>query len=159
MFDVHDCIAFLTNQGAKAVTEAMNEWFKTENLTRTQWTALYFVSQQNRITQKELAQTMLISEPSALHLVERLEKRGLLVRINDPDNFRAKLLFLTEKGRRALEELLPLVERFNEVGTRNIPSRDMEVFKRVMAQMIQNVSQADGRDFSDEPELLRSANG
>lgn len=72
MFDVHDCIGFLTNHGAKAVGEAMNQQFKKKDLTRVQWMALYYIDQKGAMTQKELAAAMMISEPSAAHLAERL---------------------------------------------------------------------------------------
>ena len=139
MFDVHDCIAFLTNSGAKAVCEAMNDQFKKKDLTRTQWTALYFIDQHQKITQKNLARIMMISEPSVMHLIERLEARRLVVRSPDPENFRAKLLSLTDKGKSALHDLYPLVEKFNMEGTKNISPDDLDIFKRVMAQIVQNV--------------------
>lgn len=139
MFDVHDCIAFLTNNGAKAVGEAMNNQFKKQDLTRTQWTALYFIDQHHKISQKNLAHTMVISEPSVVHLIERLENHGLVTRTGDPENFRSKLISLTEKGKAALDALFPIVEAFNKDGTKDISPEDLDVFKRVMAQIIHNV--------------------
>ena len=139
MFDVHDCIALLTNSGAQAVCEALNNQFKKGGLTRTQWTALYFIDQTQKISQKDLAQAMMISEPSALHLIERLEGHGLVSRTGDPENFRAKLLFLTEKGKAALDELYPLVEQFNIDGIHDISAEDLDTFKRVMKKIVENV--------------------
>ena len=134
MFDVHDCIALLTNSGAKAVCEALNNQFKKGGLT-----ALYFIDQTQKISQKDLAQAMMISEPSALHLIERLEGHGLVSRTGDPENFRAKLLFLTEKGKAALDELYPLVEQFNIDGIHDISAEDLDTFKRVMKKIVENV--------------------
>lgn len=66
MFDVHDCIGFLTNHGAKAVGEAMNQQFKKKDLTRVQWMALYYIDQKGAMTQKELAAAMMIDPPGGL---------------------------------------------------------------------------------------------
>ena len=74
-----------------------------------------------------------------MHLIERLEARRLVVRSPDPENFRAKLLSLTDKGKSALHDLYPLVEKFNMEGTKNISPDDLDIFKRVMAQIVQNV--------------------
>lgn len=141
MFDVHDCIGFLTNHGAKAVGEAMNQQFKKKDLTRVQWMALYYIDQKGAMTQKELAAAMMISEPSAAHLAERLLQGELIHREGCAENYRVKLLSLTEKGKAALDELFPLVEQFNRQGTQGISPQDLETFKRVMAQMVQNVQE------------------
>ena len=146
MFDVHDCIAFLTNSGAKAVCEAMNDQFKKQDLTRTQWTALYFIDRHPKISQKSLAHTMVISEPSVVHLIERLENHGLILRTGDPENFRSKLISLTDKGKATLDTLFPIVEEFNKDGTKDISSEDLDVFKRVMAQIIHNVESLSDRE-------------
>ena len=141
MFDVHDCIGFLTNHGAKAVGEAMNQQFKKKDLTRVQWMALYYIGQKGQMTQKDLANAMMISEPSAAHLVERLLQGELIHRGGSVENYRAKLLSLTEKGRETLNSLFPLVEEFNRQGTQGISPQDLDTFKRVMEQMIRNVQE------------------
>ena len=133
MFDVHDCIGFLTNHGAKAVGEAMNQQFKKKDLTRVQWMALYYIDQKGAMTQKALA--------AAAHLAERLLQGELIRREGCAENYRVKLLSLTEKGKAALDELFPLVEQFNRQGTQGISPQDLETFKRVMAQMVQNVQE------------------
>ena len=59
-FDVHDCIAFLTNNGGKSLDESMNKRFRGQDITRTQWTALYYIDRIENITQKQLAEAMMI---------------------------------------------------------------------------------------------------
>lgn len=144
MFDVHDCIGFITNRGAKVVCEAMNEQFKKKDITRVQWMALYYISHQNgSMTQKELASAMMISEPTTVHLVERMEQEGFITRTSSTDNYRAKFLGLTEKGEQILKDLFPLVVEFNREGIDGISEEELDVFKRVMHKMIENVQTID----------------
>ena len=88
-FDVHDCIAFLTNSGGKSLDESMNRRFRGQDITRTQWTALYYIDRIPDITQKELAEAMMISGPSASNLVDRLETAGLLCTLPPADSWGA----------------------------------------------------------------------
>lgn len=139
-FDVHDCIAFLTNQGGKLLDEAMNKQFKDQEITRTQWTALYYIDRINDITQKELADAMKISEPSTTNLVNRLEAADFVQRINNSDNARVKILKLTELGAEKLVNLAHIPIEFNEKATKDISAEDLNTFKRVMRKMIERVS-------------------
>ena len=120
MFNVEDCIALLTNNGSKTICEAMNRQFLENEITRLQWTALYFIRKSNRITQKDLANILMISYPSATNLVHRLIRAGFVTQEDDPDDFRAKLLRITAKGEKTYHDAYPIVERFNSSTTAQI---------------------------------------
>jgi DNA-binding MarR family transcriptional regulator len=59
--------------------------------------------------QQELAHSLLVTKGNISQLVERLEARGLLRRCQ---HGRALLLYLTERGRKLAEEVVPAHERF-----------------------------------------------
>lgn len=142
MFDVRDCISFLTNHGAKMLSESMNQKFKEKggNVTRVQWTALFYIDLNPGITQKELAEKMMIAEPTLLHLIDRMEKDGLVSRAYNKENRRCRYLCLTPAGETAFRLLLPVAEQFNKAAVEGIPEADMDTFKRVINQMIENVN-------------------
>ena len=140
-FDVHDCIAFLTNSGGKSLDESMNRRFRGQDITRTQWTALYYIDRIPDITQKELAEAMMISGPSASNLVDRLETAGLVLRREDRENGRVKHLVLTEEGAAKLHELAHIPVEFNEEAMKDVSAEDLETFKRVLAKMVESVKE------------------
>lgn len=142
MFDVHDCIAFLTNHGAKVLDESMNRRFAGHEVTRVQWTALYYIEHMGQpITQKELSAALFISEPSTTHLVNRLQAAGLVVRGSRKSDPRSNYLVLTDKGRQALEELYPIPVSFNRDATEGISEEDLATFKEVLRKMVRNVQE------------------
>lgn len=140
MFEVKDCIGFLSNHGAKVIGESMNKYFQKENITRVQWMALYYINKTPGMSQKTLAQDLMIKDPSALHLLDRLEKENLIHRVIKEDNRRINCLYLTEKGEHVYHCLLPKVVEFNEIAIQNISDEHMQVFKQVLDQMINNVT-------------------
>jgi len=140
-FDVHDCIAFLTNSGGKSLDESMNRRFRGQDITRTQWTALYYIDRIPDITQKELAEAMMISGPSASNLVDRLEAADLVLRREDSENGRIKHLVLTEEGEAKLHELAHIPVEFNEEAMKDVSAEDVETFKRVLAKMVESVKE------------------
>lgn len=150
MFKVEDCIALLTNQGSKTICEAMNREFMENDITRLQWTALYFIRKNNRITQKDLSGMLMITTPSTTNLVHRLVRAGLITQEDDPDDFRSKLLRITAKGEKIYNESYPIVESFNRRATADISEHDLTVFKNVFHSMIQNIRSGEIKKQSDE---------
>jgi DNA-binding MarR family transcriptional regulator len=66
----------------------------------------------SRIT--ELAQLAQVSKPTVVYLVNDLERLGYVERLSDPDDGRAKLVCLTERGTQAQEaarEIVAQIER------------------------------------------------
>jgi DNA-binding MarR family transcriptional regulator len=57
------------------------------------------------LTGKVLAQRMDVAKSRVTRLVDGLVKKGLVVRFDDPQDTRIKLLCLTQSGRRSLEEV------------------------------------------------------
>lgn len=139
MFQVEDCIALLTNNGSKSICEAMNRQFMKNDITRLQWTALYFIQKNNRVTQKDLAAMLMISTPSATNLVHRLVRAGYIIQEDDPDDFRSNLLRLTAQGEKVYKDSYPIVESFNSNATTGISDHDLTIFKNVLNTMIANI--------------------
>ncbi len=54
----------------------------------------------------ELGAAMGITIAAASQMIERLVQQGLIVRLEDPQDRRAKPLALTDKGRRTLKEIV-----------------------------------------------------
>jgi len=42
MFNLDDCMAFITSQSAKIFSEALERRFRPYNVTRAQWIVLYY---------------------------------------------------------------------------------------------------------------------
>jgi DNA-binding MarR family transcriptional regulator len=73
-------------------------------LSLTASMALDTLSREGPIRLTALAAAAGISQPSMTELVQRLERQGLLTRVNDPEDGRATLMGITDGGRALLEE-------------------------------------------------------
>jgi DNA-binding MarR family transcriptional regulator len=51
---------------------------------------------------------------TVVSLVDRLERRGLLRRVNDPDDRRKRRLFLTEAGKDFLAAAIPVIDQLSD---------------------------------------------
>lgn len=140
MFDLDECVAFITNKASKKMADAFNERLLALGITRVQWIALYYLGKYEGVNQKELAEMMNIKTSTAARLIDRMEREGLVLRLNDPKDRRAAKLVLTEKGRELREKLLPEGEKMSKIFAKGITDEELKVFKRVLAKMVENIS-------------------
>ena len=68
-------------------------------LTFTQIELVRYIGPDGKVTMKSIAEFLKISPPSATSMVAELEKKGAVLRINDPNDRRIVLVSLTKKTR------------------------------------------------------------
>jgi len=93
----------------------IDEKLAESGLTDASWTPLIYLHRLgDGMLQKELAAASGLDESSLVRLIDILSKRGLLERRIDPDDRRARRLFLTDQGRKtafAIREQLVTLEK------------------------------------------------
>ena len=91
MFNLEDCIAFITNKYNKEITELFNQRLQEHNITRVQWIALFYIGNNEGITQRDLAQILDSNESSIVRLIDRMEKENIVKREKDPTDRRVRI--------------------------------------------------------------------
>ena len=90
------------------IERASNEHLRAWDMSIAQFDVIAQVGTAGGITQQELADRLLVTKGNICQLLERLERRGLIVRHQEG---RANHLFLTEEGQRLYTEVVPAQER------------------------------------------------
>jgi DNA-binding MarR family transcriptional regulator len=96
-------------------TRSMHEWsryVKTTGLSMPQFGILMHLYYRSSCGISHLSEHLDVSAPAASQLVDRLVQHGLVERIEDPIDRRAKQLTLTPKGRELIETGLTLRTRW-----------------------------------------------
>jgi len=127
----------------KQFSEAFGRWLEGSDITRIQWIALYYIYDQEGLSQRELGNLMCIKDSSVGRLVSRLERDGLIKRIKSEKDKRLINVELTPEGKSRFEEVLPLGEKFNETLTSGVSEDDLKVFNSVLKKMLGNVTKED----------------
>lgn len=138
MFQLDDCIGFITNKVSKKIADIFNEKLSKYGITRVQWIALYFLGKHEYINQSELADKMDIKKSTMVRLIDRMEKEGYVQRQKDINDRRITYICLTELGKKHREDLLPFGEDFSNSIVRNISEEEMEIFKKVLDRLVEN---------------------
>lgn len=139
MFDLDDCIAFITNKSAKKLADEFNRRLQEHGTTRVQWIALFYIGKAGEISQKELSDYMDIKESSMVRLIDRMEKEELVERRKDSEDRRITKIILTDKGKFLKEELMPRGQEFQDDVLKGISKENLEIFKEVLQRMTDNI--------------------
>ncbi|MGN9160021.1 MarR family winged helix-turn-helix transcriptional regulator [Clostridium sulfidigenes] len=139
MFDLDDCIAFITNKSAKKLADEFNRRLQENGTTRVQWIALFYIGKAGEISQKELSDYMDIKESSMVRLIDRMEKEELVERRKDSEDRRITKIILTDKGKFLKEELMPRGQEFQDDVLKGISKENLEIFKEVLKRMTDNI--------------------
>lgn len=109
------------------------------DLTGEQFHLLKSVSVEVGIPQRSLCELVIKTPANLTRILDRMEKKGLVIRKDNPEDRRSSLVFRTEVGEQLVEEatgvLIPLANRIKN----GIEKEDLEVFKQVIHQIDQNL--------------------
>ena len=142
---VRDCIFFQLTKASLA-----GAWFwtkKVEHLgvTASQAMVLNFLGEEDRILSRVLRQKLQITSATMTGILDRLKKLDLIERQPYPDDRRAILVCLTEKGLRYAKDINKLMVEANEEFLGGFNPKDSRSFSNMLKQI-----QADAQPLNNQ---------
>lgn len=107
-------------------------------LTPPQFGTLAFLWKKDGISQIRLAQLMRKDRTTMSGIVVRLEKEGLVVRRPDPEDRRARLVYLTPKGAGLRQTLEEIAQKSVSELTATLSERE----RRLLASLLRKILEA-----------------
>lgn len=112
---------------------------KSRGTTRAQWIVLFRLRQQEGLSQVDLAEVMELQPISLVRLLDRLVDQDLLERRPHPTDRRANQLYLTDTGRRLVDDLDSLRDSIASEALRETPVAALQTALAVLQQVKDNV--------------------
>lgn len=137
---LENALAFWAQRFQSAARREMYRAFHEQgfDLTPEMWIVLVRLWERDRRSQGDLAEATTRDAPTMSRIVDTLAKRGLVARVADPDDARARLIVLTPAGRAARKKLVPVVRALVERLEAGIPERDLEITRRTLRRLAEN---------------------
>lgn len=101
---------------------------------------LKFIYQNEGCNQNDLAIHLRVSPASIATSTKRLEKSGFLAKTLDDNNLRQKKLSLTEKGKKAHEDLETFFYTLDATIMQNVNREEIVAMEKILDKMIYNLS-------------------
>jgi Transcriptional regulators len=146
--EFHMSMGMLINSAHRAMTKrfVQNAMKSGLDISLDQWMVLGPIWQLESASQKELGEITLKDKTSITRLVDILEKKNLVVRVEDQIDHRIKRVILTNAGKQLFFDVLPIMEKTREEVRKDISDQDIETFKKVLSNIIVNLE-----DEKDKP--------
>lgn len=107
------------------------------SLTPVQYAALVAIAAHDGTDATRLSNMIAFDRSTIGSVLERLEKRGLIVRRPSPEDRRQRLIFLTEDGRKLLVDSKEAIDRVQNRIVGVLSREERETFLKLMTRIVQ----------------------
>lgn len=124
------------------IKQHLNDRLKDNNLTLSQFMVLKYLKQHDneKVSQKELAQAVQVTHPTMIGLIDRLEEKGMVSRQVDGNDRRYRYIRLTDMGRQYLNQSKQDAEVMDSALVRNFTQEEVAVLKSLLDKVYENIS-------------------
>ncbi|MCA0150690.1 MarR family transcriptional regulator [Rossellomorea vietnamensis] len=136
-----ESIGLYTSHTVKNIIRFLTLHLKDFDVTPEQWTVLKRLAEKDGISQKQLAIRSEKDQPTVTRILDILERKELIYKQKNAEDRRSFLIFITEKGMKAKEELSPFIENlYEDTILKGISEEELEVYKSVLSQINANMT-------------------
>lgn len=128
-------IGFLIRRAQQAHVAAWQREVSTD-ITSVQFGVLDVVDEEPGASQRELCDRLDLDRSTIADVVARLERRGLLARVRQPDDLRRNVLRVTEQGSRELAALRPRVAHMDAVLTAALDDGEIVALRGTLSRIL-----------------------
>jgi DNA-binding MarR family transcriptional regulator len=128
-------IGYLTRITFRAFSRTLEKKTLPYGVSAGQWPFLRALWREEGLTQRELSRRAVMREPTTVTALNSLEKGGLVRRVPSKEDRRKVHVFLTPKGRKLKNKLLPFIAEVNAVASQGLKPGDVDELRRILLSM------------------------
>ncbi len=134
-----DKVAILIKKASLEFEKISNPYFAKYELTVAQYKILKYLYNEPSGTARvvDLEKYYSMTHPTTLGLLEYLEKKEFIKRIDNPNDKRGKLVALADKAQRMRDTLIPLGELIDDKFTESLTKQEKEQLVALLLKMLQ----------------------
>ncbi|MGD9914727.1 MAG: MarR family winged helix-turn-helix transcriptional regulator [Rhizobiaceae bacterium] len=125
---LNEHLTYLLAQANREINRRLEAALAQEGVAVEQWRILKILSDGNGRSMSDLAEAVLVNHPTLTRIVDRMVSNGVVYRVQDRDDRRKVLMFLSDRGRAlcqrlnglALSQEANIVESYGDKATREL---------------------------------------
>ncbi|HWA91091.1 MAG TPA: MarR family winged helix-turn-helix transcriptional regulator [Rhizomicrobium sp.] len=145
-------IGYLTRITFRAFSRHLERKTLPYGVSAGQWPFLRALWVEEGLTQRELSRRVAMREPTTVTALNVLQKGGLVRRVPSTKDNRKIHIYLTAKGRRLKDKLMPFVAEVNATAAHGVTAEEVETLRRILLKMSDNLAK-------EEAAYLKSSGG
>lgn len=135
---------FILNDVARLLRVTYDRRVKSLGLTRSQWWVLTHLYRNDGVTQSELAELLEVEKATLGRLLDRLETKGWVRRAADPQDRRAKRVYLTEEVEPAMRTMRKIAAGVRSDALAGLTQAQQDRFLDALLTIKSNLVEAAG---------------
>jgi|LGOV01.1.fsa_nt_gb DNA-binding MarR family transcriptional regulator len=102
------------------------------DLNMEQFILLKFLECNDGANQQELSEILDRDKTTIARLINKMEKKSVLLRVNSKEDKRVKNIYITNLGKQVLEDILPFIKEIDKVLKSSISTEELSVLANVL---------------------------
>lgn len=141
-YNIEASLGSIVRRAERAMINRLNHKFRNSgyDITTEQYRVLVILWNNDGLNQQELAEATHKNKTSLTRLINNLEKRGLVVRVQDRTDNRNKHVCLTGKGKELPKELTRLAKETLKDALAGISAEEIQICKDVLLRILGNLA-------------------
>ncbi len=123
---LNSLVGYMMRRVQMKITQHLANRLEEQDIRPAQFTALTIIEQSPGLMQADLAKALAIEPPQAVLMVNKLEARGLAMRVRSNPDKRSYALFLSKTGEQLLKQLKDVVVQSDLDSTAALSSEERE---------------------------------
>jgi DNA-binding MarR family transcriptional regulator len=135
-----DRLAHLVKDATRALVRALQMRLANHAVSFGHWTFLRILWEGDGLTQRELSEQAGVMEPTTFSALKTMERLGYIRRRRRGGDRKRVYVFLTAKGRRLRDQLVPFAEDVNRIAVKGARPADVAATRAVLLTIIENLA-------------------
>jgi len=109
---------------------------KSHDLTIKEYSVLLRIRFIGKSTQRELVEIFKVSGAYMAKLLRKFEDENYILRVENPENRREKIVELTEKGIEKTNQLIEIIDDWEKEVTCNLSKDEIIMLKKILSKVV-----------------------
>jgi DNA-binding MarR family transcriptional regulator len=140
MHNLEDSLGFQVNMTANAMKNRFNAFLKPYTLTSEQYVIMKSIEENPEVSPTQLAEITFKDKTTITRMIDTLVKNEMLLRTPKPNDRRAYQISWSEKGKKTMNEILPITENIISKMRSQFSQDELKTFLKVLQQLKQTPS-------------------
>lgn len=110
-------------------------------ITPEQYLTLGLLVDNGELYQRQISEITYKDRPNVSRIINILEEKGLVKRVDDSNGRKIFKIVVTEEGRKMREKILPTMWEIRNLTTKGISNEDLEKCLQTLGQMCENMKE------------------
>ncbi len=140
--DLNNVVNFLMEQTVRQIRNYGQRQLDLleSGITVDQWVLLKIIEEHGQISQVDIAQEALKDTASITRILDLLQKKGLIQRIDDDFDRRKYLISLTVDGIAFFNRMLPQISQIRDQVVKGLSKEEIQALKATLNKIRRNLS-------------------